>query len=84
MLVVDLDRELEGFFGVRCDLKHCIEKIFGRFAVDPIPDILCGQVVLGQYFFWEQEAVVPQGVRNSADVLANADLNILILTACPR
>jgi hypothetical protein len=67
-----------------CYLKDCVEKILRGFAVDPIPDILGGQVVLGQYLFWEQEPIIPQRVWNSTDVFANADLHSLSLTACPR
>lgn len=84
MLVEDLHRQVECPFGMGRNLQHCVEKILRRLAVDPIPDIFGGEVVLGEYFLREQESIVSERVGNSSDVLANSDLPYRMLTACPR
>lgn len=49
MLVVDLHRLVESLFCVGGDLQSSIEELLRGLAVDAIPDVLLGEVVLRKY-----------------------------------
>ena len=69
---------------MRGNLKDPIEKFLRRFAVDPVPDILGGEVVLVQDVLRQQKPVVPEGIGHPSNILANANLDKILATACPR
>ena len=69
---------------MRGNLKDPIEKFLRRFTIDPVPDILGGEVILTQDILRQQKSVVPEGIGNPSNILANADLDKILATACPR